>query len=393
MGKALFIMLGCISIFGMFAGGCNTDESISVSPRVEWAKTFGGSGDDLAMSIQQTIDGGYIVVGLTASYGVGETDFLLVKTDERGKEQWEKTFGGTDDDMAWSVQQTSDGGYIIAGGSVSYGAGKSDFWLVKTNARGEEEWSKTFGGPSDDAAWSVRQTSDGGYIIAGYTESYGAGNEDLWLVKTDKMGEEEWSNTFGGPDDDRAYYVQQSSDGGYIIAGSTESYGVGQSDFWLLKVGEGGEEEWSKTWGGRWNDEAMSVRQTSDGGYIAAGLTRSYGAGGCDVLVVKMNDEGDEEWSKTYGGPGDDSAMSVQQASDGGYIVAGVTYSYSVAGWSDLWLVKTNMMGERQWSKAFGGSGEDMADSIQRTSDDGYIIAGWTTSHAGGQDFWVVKLK
>jgi hypothetical protein len=122
-------------------------------------------------------------------------------------------------------------------------------------------------------------------------------------------------------------------------------------------------------------------------------LTRSYGAGGCDVLVVKMNDEGDEEWSKTYGGPGDDSAMSVQQTSDGGYIVAGVTYSYSVAGWSDLWLVKTNMMGERQWSKAFGGSGEDMADSIQRTSDDGYIIAGWTTSHAGGQDFWVVKLK
>ena len=206
------------------------------APEEEWDKTFGGTHRDMASSVQQTADGGYILAGLTGSYGAGDYDFWLVKTDSNGNEQWNRTFGGTDDDMARSVQQTADGGYILAGGTESYGAGDYDFWLVKTDSNGNEQWNRTFGGTDDDMARSVQQTADGGYILAGGTESYGAGDYDFWLVKTDSNGNEQWNRTFGGTDDDMARSVQQTADGGYILAGDTCSYGAGGVDFWLIKV-------------------------------------------------------------------------------------------------------------------------------------------------------------
>jgi len=204
----------------------------------EWSKTFGGSGWDVANSVQQTSDGGYIIAGRTDSYGAGPGDAWLIKTDSSGKEEWSKTFGGSGHDRANSVQQTSDGGYIIAGRTNSYGAGSNDAWLIKTDSSGKEEWSKTFDSRYDGAN-SVQQTLDGGYIIAGYTGSYGPGYDDAWLIKTDSSGKEEWSKTFGDPRryrDDRAYSIQQTLDGGYIIAGYTESYGAGDHDAWLIKL-------------------------------------------------------------------------------------------------------------------------------------------------------------
>ncbi|RJS68305.1 hypothetical protein CW714_10330, partial [Methanophagales archaeon] len=309
------------------------------------------------------------------------------------EEAWNKTFGGTNWDEARSVQQTSDGGYIIAGFTESYGAGKRDFWLVKTDSNGNEEWNKTFGGTDRDAAYSVQQTSDGGYIIAGYTESYGAGYDDFWLVKTDSNGNEEWNKTFGGISSDWAYSVQQTSDGGYILAGYTWSYGAGKRcDFWLVKTDFEGNEEWNKTFGGTDWDEASSVQQTSDGGYIIAGGTRSYGAGRCDFWLVKTDFEGNEEWNKTFGGTSSDWAYSVQETSDGGYIIAGETGSYGAG--EDFWLVKTDFNGNEEWKKTFGGISSDWASSVQQTSDGGYIIAGFTWSYgAGGYDFWLVKVK
>ena len=261
-----------------------------------------------------------------------------MKTDSKGNEVWNKTFGGTDHDAAFSVQQTSDGGYILAGETDSYGAGCGDVWLVKTDAEGNEEWSKTFGGTNWDVAWSVQQTSDGGYILAGWTESYGAGSRDAWLVKTDSKGNEVWNKTFGGTDHDAAFSVQQTSDGSYILAGWTMSYGAGSRDAWLVKTDSKGNEVWNKTFGGTDHDAAFSVQQTSDGGYILAGWTMSYDAGG-DAWLVKTDSNGNKVWDKTFGGTYWDKAHYVQQTSDGGYILAGWTESYG-AGFEDAWLIK-----------------------------------------------------
>ncbi len=363
------------------------------APEEEWNRTFGGTDKDVAYSVQQTAGGGYILAGCTESYGAGHCDFWLVKTDSNGNKEWSRTFGGTDHDMALSVQQTADGGYILAGGTESYGAGYSDFWLVKTDSNGNEQWNRTFGGTDDDMAWSVQQTVDGGYILAGCTESYGAGHCDFWLVKTDSNGNKEWDRTFGGTGGDVALSVQQTADGGYILAGETGSYGAGYPDFWLVKTDSNGNKEWDRTFGGTDKDVAYSVQQTADGGYILAGGTESYGAGYSDFWLVKTDSNGNKEWDRTFGGTDHDVAYSVQQTADGGYILAGVTESYG-AGYSDFWLVKTDSNGNEQWNRTFGGTDHGMAWSVQQTADGGYILAGDTCSYgAGGLDFWLIKVK
>jgi hypothetical protein len=204
----------------------------------EWNKTFGGSSADFATSVKQTSDGGYILAGYTFSFGSGESDFWLVKTDSSGGHEWNRTFGGDSYDFASSVQQTSDGGYILAGHTYSFGAGVSDFWLVKTDSSGNLEWDQTFGGSDSEFAYSVQQTFDGGYVIAGYTNSFGFGG-DFWFVKTDSSGNHEWNRTFGGSDFDQVHSVQQTSDGGYILAGYTNSFGSG-GDFWVIKTDSSG---------------------------------------------------------------------------------------------------------------------------------------------------------
>ena len=203
---------------------------------VAWHKTFGGSNYDRAYSVQQTSDGGYIIAGYTNSYGGGGVKVWLIKTDSSGNEAWNQIFGGSSHDQARSVQQTSDGGYIIAGATDSFGASQQDVRLIKTDSSGNEMWNKTFGGSYYDGAYSVQQTSDGGYTVAGYTESYGAGGSDVWLIKADSSGNETWSKTFGGLGEDYGRSIQQTLDGGYIIAGGTESYGAGESDVWLIKL-------------------------------------------------------------------------------------------------------------------------------------------------------------
>jgi len=301
----------------------------------EWSKTLGGAGYECANSVQQTTDGGYILAGDTWSFGVGDEDVYLIKTDSTGTEVWSKTFGGASLERANSVQQTTDGGYIVAASTMSFGAGEADAWLIKTDSSGTEEWSKIFGGASYDWAKSVQQTTDGGYILAGIAGSFGAGDYDVWLIKTDDTGTEVWSKTFGGGESDYADSVQQTTDGGYIVAGSTESFGAGDYDVWLIKTDGTGTEEWSKTFGGDERDWAKSVQQTTDGGYILAGKTWSFGAGADDACLIKTDSSGTEEWSTTFGGGLSDGANSVQQTTDGGYIVAG----YTVPGCeSEVWL-------------------------------------------------------
>ncbi|NQE44813.1 hypothetical protein C5S31_02160 [ANME-1 cluster archaeon GoMg2] len=337
------------------------------------------------------MDGGYILTGIT-KYSASNSDVWLVKTKPNGDKQWEQPFGGSGLDSASSVKQISDG-YIIAGTTFSDGAGLSDFWLLKTNSKGEWQWDKTFGGSDQDWAHSVQQTSDNGFIIAGGTFSDGGGYSNALLVKTNLKGDKEWKKPFGGvAADDEAYSVQQTSDKGYILAGRTKSYGAGSWDAWLLKADSSGNEVWNMTFGDKHDEEARAVLQLDDG-YILVGTTTSYGAGRSDVWLIKTDSSGHDEWSKTFGHTNYDEGYSVQQTSDDCYILAGRTMSYGNGSW-DAWLLKTNSNGDEQWNKTFGGTGADGAYSVQQTTDRGYILAGDTGSFGDASgDFWLIKVR
>jgi hypothetical protein len=356
-----------------------------------WSRAFGGSSADWGSSVQPTADGGYIIVGATASYGAGSYDVYLIKTDAEGNQQWFKTFGGSSADYGSSVQQAADGGYIIAGNTDSYGAGRSDVYLIKTDADGNKQWSRTFGGSALDDGYAVAQTDDGGYIIVGGTDSYGAGYTDVYLIKVDTDGELQWDTTLGGSSADWGSSVQPTAHGGYIIVGATASYGAGSYDVYLIKTDAEGNQQWFKTFGGSSADYGFSVQPTDDGGYIIAGNTYSFGAGGSDVYLIKVSERGHQQWFKTFGGSDDDGAYSVQQTSDGGFIIAGWTESWG-AGATDVYLIKTDDDGNEQWSKTIGGLHSDYASSVQQAADGGYIITGWTRSYgAGGGDLYLIK--
>jgi hypothetical protein len=367
--------------------------NIDTSENEEWNNTFGGSNIDVGYSVRQTFDGGYIITGYTRSYGASGHNIWLLKTDSLGNELWNKTFGGSNDDEGESVQQTADGGYIITGWTKSYGAGNKDIWLIKTDSSGDEQWNKLFGGSQDDGGTSVRQTPDGGYIIAGYTSSSGAGSVDAWLIKTDASGNPTWTKTHGGTSTDGAYCVQLTTDGGYILTGWTMSYGPGPLlNAWLAKTDSQGNQQWNKAFGGTDSDIAYSVQQTNDGGYILAGETDSFGAGLIDMFLVKTDSSGNEQWAKTFGGSGRDYCYSVQQTLSGGYILAGYTRSYG-AGDDDVWVVKTDSMGNKVWDETFGGTSSDVGYSIQQTTEGGYILTGHTLSYgAGVHDVWLIKI-
>ena len=311
-----------------------------------WDKLFGGWRDDTFYSIQQTADEGYIIAGMTSSYNTKQNfDAWLVKTDADGNQVWYKIFGGDDRDWARSVHLTTDGGYIVVGETYSYGAGIQDAWLIKTDAGGNRVWDKTFGGEGWHYAPSVLQTVDGDYVIAGSTQDSIAVSPDAWLIKTDADGNLIWDKTFGGGGHDRFNSIMQTADGGYIIAGNTESYGAGEWwDAWLIKTDADGNQVWDKTFGGVQSDGARSVQLTADGGYIIAGRTESYGAGGSDAWLIKTDAGGNRIWDKTFGGESWDYATSALQTVDGSYIMAGVTHS-SGAGEEDAWLIKIDTSG------------------------------------------------
>ena len=363
---------------------------LATGPEEEWSSTFGGADDDRGYSVQQTSDGGFIIVGLTKSFGAGEYDVYLVKTGASGNEEWSKTFGGSDWDWGSSVQQTSDGGFVIIGMTVSFGNGGRDIFLIKTNEVGNEQWSKTFGGAADDEGSSVLQTPDGGFVLVGMTASFGNGGCDVYLIKTDESGNEQWSKTFGGVYDDRGSSIQQTADGGFIIAGEIED-SMGDLDIYVIKTNSLGYHEWSETFGGSDSDWSSSIELTSDRGYIIAGVTTSFGTGADDVFLVKTDALGDEQWSRTFGGVGNDEGSSVHQTSDGGFIIAGVTTSFG-SGNRDVYLVKTDSSGNELWSTTFGGSDWDVGRSMQQTADGGFIIVGSTASFSNSADVYMIKV-
>ena len=340
---------------------------------LEWERVLAGGSWYWAGLVDQTTEGGYVIGCTTTS---GPSDILLLKTYSTGILEWQASFGGAQSEEGASVQQTADGGYILAGETFSFGAGSGDLYLVKTDHRGSLEWQKAFGGTYEDEGFSVRQTVDGGYVIAGATESFGGGSDDAYLVKTDAAGELEWQKSFGGDSFDTAHSVCLTTDGGYVFTGVTASF-AGEHVY-LVKTDSSGELEWQKSFGGDY--WGMSVQQTSDGGYVIAGGTDFPGMSNqSDVFLTKTDSLGNLIWEKTFGGPGADWGCAASQTIDGGYIVAGWA-DYDSRETADAYLIKTDSLGNIVWERTFGGAAGDWATSVQQTTDGGYVVAGWTQS-------------
>ncbi len=349
-----------------------------------WAKTYGGTESEDAFCVQQTSDGGFIVGGSTSSFGVSK-DYWIIKLNSDGKIQWQRAYGGDGYDYLMSMQQTTDGGYIAAGATESpgFGAGMRDFWVLKLDDDGDIQWQNAYGGSHiDGPASAIQQTSDGGYITGGFTYSFGEGG-DLLVLKLDELGSIEWQKNYGGTGAERRVEnIRQTSDGGFILTSATTSFTPGSS-VWVLKLEDDGDIQWQKVYR---DGDAEDIQLTNDGGYILLAEKNE------DFWVLKLEDDGDIQWQKTYGGTGLDDAQPIRQTSDGGYIMGGSTTSFGVSG-EDFWIVKLDSDGNIQWERTYGGDMDDEAISLGQTSGGGYIAAGGTESFGTeGKDFWVLRL-
>jgi uncharacterized repeat protein (TIGR01451 family) len=413
--------------------------SFSNAQILQWQRSLGGTYNDGFNSIQQTNDGNYICAGNTESnvYDVsgnhGSTDFWVVKLSSTGNIIWQKCLGGSSGDGASSIFQTFDNGYIVLGttqsndGDVSGYYGNIDIWVVKLDPSGNIQWQKTIGGTGGDYAGSIKQTSDGGYILVGSTNSNNGdvsglhgSIEDIWVVKLDSSGSIQWQKTLGGSDYEYGSDIEQAIDGGYIVVGNTIStdgdvtglHSLYYWDYWIVKLDSTGNIQWQKVLGGTNDDYAYSIDLTIDRGYIIAGysdsedgdVTHNYGSS--DFWIVKTDSIGNIIWQRSYGGYLMDYPNSIQKSSDGGYIVAGTSFSYSGdvsenKGQCDYWILKLNCIGGIQWQKSFGGNKGDYTKEIQQTNEGGYIVAGQTntlnngdvTNSRGQYDCWVVKIN
>ncbi len=422
----------------------------SQAPIKQWDVRFGGNEGDALESLQQTTDGGYIMGGYSFS-GIsgdktqasqGNQDYWIIKTDAAGTKLWDARFGGDLNDELTCVRQTSDGGYILGGHSSSgisgdksqASQGNLDYWIVKTDGNGAKLWDARFGGVMNDMLYSLQQTSDGGYILGGYSESGVSGDKtqpcqgisDYWIVKTDGFGAKQWDARFGGSLVEEFHSLQQTSDGGYILGGKSESgmsgdktqASKGAADYWIVKTDANGVKQWDRGFGGSSGDALKSLQQTTDGGYILGGHSYSgisgdktqASQGGADYWIVKTDASGLKQWDARFGGSTTDFFLMLQQTADGGYILggdsnSGISGDKTESNWglpstTDYWIVKTDINGVKQWDERFGGNSSDLFLPIQQTSDGGYILGGYsrsdlsgdkTSSSEGNFDWWIVK--
>ncbi len=372
-------------------------------PASDWSITLGGDSDEFAHSIALADDGGFVIAGETRSYGSGSQDGWLVKLDADGAEQWSRTFGGTESDIIYSVQRTSDGGFVLAGETHSVGgatAANSNFWLIKTDAQGNEQWQSTYGSSSESessatsnsyVAHAVRQTGDGGYILVG--SSAESNGPSVRLVRADSQGIHLWSRSLENISGAVGYDVAEITEG-FVVAGSSSSEDQGSQAF-LVEVDATGAVQWVKYFGGSYNDEVRSLAVAADGGYALGGYTWSAGAGQSDFWLLKADGNGEQEWERTFGGVLRDSAHSVVRTADDGFALAG--WSESFRGGDRFWVVKTGPEGRLQWSKSQLSSTDSAeasagARSIWQDTSGGFIVAGWTGTVRGARDIMAVKL-
>lgn len=429
----LFLVLSGLSVFAQ-------------PPSKLWDKTIGGNSYEDKVKVIPTSDGGYIVAGSSSSDASGNKsenskgsyDYWVIKLNDAGVKQWDKTIGGNGADFFADIQQTSDGGYILAGdsqsgvsGDKSKGSLSQDVWIVKLSASGGIEWENTLGGDSGESAGEIRQTADGGYIfisssfsgLSGDKTEPSRGSFDLWVVKLNSNGSKAWDHTYGGSDYEMNGSISLTTDGGCIIGGISGSgisgdktqANFGQTDYWILKLSSTGTKEWDRSFGGDNSDFIRCVAQTPSGDYLAAGFSYSgisgnksannvaYPLSSVDFWVVKIDPFGNQIWDKTYGRGTFEELTSLAITFDGGFVLGGWSLPVSPTGPFDFdyWLTKLSPDGDYQWDKSLAGPEEDRLYSVQPTSDLGYILAGYSYSGAGpdksennngDRDFWIIRL-
>jgi hypothetical protein len=364
-----------------------------------WTRVYGGTEADAGCSVEWTFDGGYVIAGYTGSFGAGSADVWLIRTDSTGDTMWTRTFGGTARDYGQSIRQTSDSGYVIAGYTNSYGAGGWDVYLIKTDPRGSAVWTRTYGSGGDDLGYSVEQTTDGGYIIAGETRSIGGGGSDVYVAKTNAVGDTEWTRAYGGTRDDVGCCVHNTpNDGGYVVSGYVGAYhGIG-ARIWLLKLDAVGDTEWTRVYGDADDARGYAVQQTADKGFVVAGHTDGY------AYLIKTDDSGDSAWTKTYGRVLAGRATQNQQTHRGNGGVAGKGNS-STSGGRGANLTQQSANSDMLHSEPRSNVPAAIARfySVQQTGDGGYVAAGvispwgpWdlylVRTNARGDTFWTITL-
>lgn len=356
--------------------------SLIAGSQITFQKTYGGYNSDFGYSLQPISGGGYIICGRTESIGSGGFNVFLVKTDNTGDTLWTRTYGKSFEDNGYSVRQTNDGGYIITGSTLSAGQGSYDILLIKTDNTGTISWVKTYGGANTDEAYSVQQTNDNGYILAGYTYSYGAGggNSDCYIIKTNANGDTLWTRTFGGALNDVAYCISQTFDSGYIMSGTYAGSAL------LVKFNKNGNVQWSKIYQRTYYSDAYSFDMTNDGGYIFAGTTyEDMNGNDKNFFVVRTTSSGDTLWTRAYGGNGDEHGYSVKQDNQGGFIVAGS--GFNLINQYDIYLIRTYSNGNLIWASEFDGTAEPV--TVQQNDNSGYDIVGTEATFGPGKVYFI----
>ena len=358
-------------------------------PDTVWSRTYGGSDVDVAYSVCQTSDGGYAACGYTFSFGAGLQDAYLIRINSTGDTVWTKTFGGVSMDGAHFVREASDHGFVIAGYTETFGGGGKNMYLIKTDSLGNAEWTKTYVTPLMDVAYAFCETPDSGYMFIGYKNGpSGWVKGDLWILKTDATLDTFWTKEYGGAGEDYGASIKPTLDGNYIIAGITSSFGANGKNVWILKIDPNGDTLWTRVYGYNLEDVGYGVCCTSDSGYIVAGYINGTGqwtAG--DLWLLKTDADGDTLWTQVYGTGGEDYGWDIYETPDTGYVVAGRRAN-------DMWLLRTDASGDTIWTLNYGGAGTESALAMIMTSDGGYLIGGYTTSFGhGSNDFWLIKTE
>jgi hypothetical protein len=341
-----------------------------------WDRSFGGDDWDEAQCVVQTPDGGYALAGMTQTYGAGLQDMWLVKTNAAGDTLWTRTYGGPSYDNANALIVAQDGGLLLVGSTQSYGAGSNDFWAVKTDENGDTLWTQTYGDEADDYGEGVVQLEDDGFALVG-SRYFGSGN--VLLIRTDAEGNQIWSRHYGGFQDERGHAIAATADGGFLLNGETGSYGAGYADAWMLQVDAVGDSLWSQTFGGAGFDYGYWGTETGDG-YVLAGTTGSFGAGSNDAWMAKADLQGDSIWAFPYGTNEIEYAYAATQTADA-FLLTGLYNETFEPG--QVYLVKTDLNGIELWSETYGDSLlDDLGFSVIQNSDGDYIIAGRSSTPA-----------
>ena len=352
-----------------------------------WDRAYGGDDWDEAWAVVQTPDGGYALAGMTQSFGAGFQDMWLVKTNASGDTLWTRTYGGPSYDRAYALIVTQDGGLLLVGNTQSYGAGSNDFWAVKTDAAGDTQWTRTYGDDADDYGRGVVQTADDGFALVG-SRYYGSGN--VLLVRTDTEGNQLWSRSYGGYFDEQGNSIAQTADGGFLLVGTTRSFGAGGSDAWMLKVDANGDSLWSQTFGDELGDFGYWGAET-DGGYVLAGIIQPPDGSDSGALLAKADPQGDSLWAHAYVLGEYTEAYAAILTADA-YLLTGLGGSMIQPG--QVLLFKTDLNGNQLWVEGYGASElDDLGFSIIENSDGDYIIAGRSSVLLGDYEAYLLAVE